>query len=82
MYSAAPIGGKMVLEIQYHPEADVPERCLAKAQKVTANIMRDTPEDQRKFGYIFLVDPGVKIVTFSAGARQGAKQKLEIDVPQ
>lgn len=83
VYSAAPIGGKMVLEVQYHPEADVPERCLAKAQKVTANIMRDTPEDQRKFGYLFLVDPGVTLVSFSSGARQNLKQvfKKPIVVP-
>lgn len=82
VYSAAPMNGKMVLEIQYHPEAEVPERCLAKPQKVTANTLRDTPEDQRKFGYLFLVDPGVKIVSFSAGARQGAKQSVKIDVPE
>lgn len=81
VYSAAPVDGKMVMEIQYHPEADVPERCLAKPKKVTSNILRDTPTDQRKFGYLFLVDPGVKIETFSTGARQGNKQSVKIDVP-
>lgn len=81
VYSAAPVNGKMVLEVQYHPEADVPERCLARAKKITANMLRDTPPDQRRFGYLFLVDPGVKIVKFNAGARQGASQELIIDVP-
>ncbi len=82
VYSAAPIDGKMVLEIQYHPDAEVPERSLAKPKKVTSNILRDTSPDERRFGYIFLVDPGVKIVKFNAGARQGASQELVIDVPQ
>lgn len=82
VYSAAPVDGKMILEIQYHPEAEMPERCLAKAKKVTSNILGSASPDQRKFGYIFLVDPGVKIVSFSAGQRQGSRQSLTIDVPQ
>lgn len=82
VYSAAPVNGKMVLEIQYHPEAEMPERCLVKAKRVTSAILSATSPDERKFGYLFLVDPGVKIVSFSAGARQNARQELIIEVPQ
>ncbi len=84
VYSAAPVGGKMVLEIQYYPESEQPERALSgkKAKKVTESILKAAKPDQRLFGYLFLVDPGVKIVSFSAGARNNAKQQVEIDVPK
>ncbi len=82
VYSIAPVGGKMVMEIQYHPETEVPERCLEKPKKLTASILGSAPQGQRRFGYVFLVTPGVKIVSFSAGARQGSSQPLNIDVPE
>lgn len=84
VYSAAPVGGKMVLEIQYYPESEQPERALngKKPRKVTESVLKAAKPDQRLFGYLFLVDPGVKIVSFSAGARNNAKQQLEIDVPK
>ncbi|HKQ49036.1 MAG TPA: CvpA family protein [Phycisphaerae bacterium] len=82
VYSAAPVGGKMVFEVQYYPESEQPERSLKKAKKLTENVLRSTNPEQRLFGYLFLVDPGVKIVSFSSGARNAGKQTLEIDVPQ
>ncbi len=82
VYSIAPVSGKMILEIQYYPDSEQPERCLKKAKKLTENVLRTTNPDKRFFGYIFLVDPGVKIKSFSAGARNSAKQQLEIDVPK
>jgi hypothetical protein len=84
VYSAAPIGGKTVFEIQYYPESEQPETALKKnkPKKVTENVLRGTKPDKRIFGYLFLVDPGVKIMSFSSGARNAGKQTLEIDVPQ
>jgi hypothetical protein len=81
VYSMAKQGGQTLFEIQYHPEAEVPERSLAKPKKVTANMLRSAPAGERRFGYIFIVDRGVKIVSFSSGGT-GGKQRVEIDVPK
>jgi hypothetical protein len=81
VYSLAKVGGKPYFEIQYHPDAEVPERCLEKPKKVTAAALRDTPPGERKFGYVFIVDPGVKIVSFSSGGT-GGRQSVEIEVPK
>lgn len=82
VYSAAPIGGKMFFEIQYWPTAEVPERCLQarKPLKLTNNVMERANPAERKFGYIFLVDPGVEIVQFSTGGSES--QAVKISVPQ
>lgn len=84
VYAAAPVGGKKVLEIQYYPESEQPEMALKKnkPKKVTESVLRAAKPDDRIFGYLFLVDPGVKIVSFSSGARNAGKQTLAIDVPQ
>jgi hypothetical protein len=81
VYSRAPIGGQVVFEIQYWPNTQMPERCLRKPLKLTPNIMRNTRPSERQFGYIFLVDPGVKIVSFSSGQRDRAFQRINIQVP-
>ncbi len=79
-YAVAKVGNKKWVEIQYHPEADVPERCISKAKKVTNASLQATPKDERRFGYIFVVDPGVHIVTFASGGT-GGKQTVDIKVP-
>ncbi|MEK6643152.1 MAG: CvpA family protein [Planctomycetota bacterium] len=79
-YAVAKQGGQTWVEIQYHPEADVPERCISKAKKVTNAALQSTPKDVRRFGYIFVVDPGVHIVTFASGGT-GGKQTVDIEVP-
>lgn len=81
VYSAAKIGGKLIFEVQYWPEAEIPERCLKEAKKVNANVMKQAKADERKFGYIFLVDPGVEIVSFSTTGK-GEGQKVKIAVPE
>ena len=78
-YAAAKIGGKLVFEIQYYPDAGVPERCLKKPKKITHRILTRGGRNKTKFGYLFLVDPGVKIVSFHAG-RTGS-QSLNIQAP-
>jgi len=78
VYSVAVVGGETIFEVQYWPNAEIPERCLKKPKKLTRNVMKNAKESDRKFGYIFLVDPGVKITSFSAGR---ASQQLDIDVP-
>ena len=78
VYSFAPVEGEMIFEIQYWPAAGIPERCLKKPKKLTRNIMKNAKVSERRFGYVFLVDPGVNIISFSAGR---ATQKLNIDVP-
>lgn len=78
VYSVATIGGETIFELQYWPEAEVPERALKKPKKVTSAALKNATPEERRFGYIFLVDPGVKIVSFSAGKD---RQKIEFDVP-
>lgn len=79
VYSAAPADGQLVLEIQYWPAADVPERCLRPPVKLTRQVMEQAQPSQRRFGYFFLVDPGVQITGFSTGS--GEPQPLRISVP-
>jgi hypothetical protein len=81
VYSIAKIGGKWIVEIQYHPDAEVPERCLQKSKKLTPDMMKKADPKERRFGYLFLVDPGVKITAFSSGGK-GGKQQLDIEVPE
>lgn len=76
----AKVEGKSMIELQYHPEPEVPERCLAKPKRVTTKALQATPEDERFFAYIFVVDPGVKLVKFQSGG-MGSTQQLNIVVP-
>jgi hypothetical protein len=78
-YAAAQVEGKQVFEIQYYPDAEVPERCLQKPKRVTHQVLTSGGRDKTKFGYLFLVDPGVNIVSFHAG-RTGS-QALNIQAP-
>lgn len=81
VYSSAVIGGKTFFEIQYWPEAEMPERCLKPAKKLTDSIMKNAKPPARKFGFIFVVDPGVKIVAFSAATGAVKRQMVSIQVP-
>ncbi len=81
VYSSAMVGNERIFEIQYWPTAEIPERCLKKPKKLTKNIMKNANPAERKFGYIFVVDPGVTITAFSAGRRDGVPQRLKIKVP-
>jgi hypothetical protein len=78
-WQAAKMGNKVYFELQYHPEAEMPERCLEKAKKVRNNDLRDSPEKDKKFGFIFVVDPGVTIKKFTSGK---SSQDLNVKVPK
>ncbi|MCH8271155.1 MAG: hypothetical protein IH985_08110, partial [Planctomycetes bacterium] len=82
-YAAVDIGGQVTFEIQYYPDVLVtgmPERCLKPLKTVKASMLRSAGRENSKFGYIFLVDPGVTIVSFHAGARSGNSQPLNLEV--
>ncbi len=81
VYSAAFVNGRWIYEIQYWPEADIPERCLQEPRVLKPNILKQVKPELQKLGYIFLVDPGVEIVRFSTGGK-GPGQKLKISVPE
>jgi hypothetical protein len=81
VYSAARVSGKLVFEIQYWPEAEVPER-LKEPLRLTASVMKQAKPSERKFGYLFLVDPGVEITSFSTGGGGGGGQRVKIAVPE
>ncbi|HWL92999.1 MAG TPA: CvpA family protein [Phycisphaerae bacterium] len=78
-YAAAEQNGTWTIEVQYDPNSEVPERALKKPTKVTHNIMNQAGKDKTKFGFLFIVEPGAKIVKFSAGAKE--TQTLNIEVP-
>jgi hypothetical protein len=80
VYAAAPVNGKMTIEIQYIEDADTSDLRLKAPKKVTSNLLQNTPKEQRKFGYLFIVDPGVKITGFKSGG-MGSKQTMNIEVP-
>ena len=79
-YAAAQVEGRQVFEIQYYPDAGMPERCLKKPKRVTNRILTRGGRDKTKFGYLFLVDPGVTIVSFHAG-RTGSQTLPNIQAP-
>ena len=82
-YAAVDIGGQPTFEIQYYPDVLVtgtPERCLKAPKTVKASMLRSAGRENSKFGYIFLVEPGVTIVSFHAGGRGGQSQQMNIEV--
>ncbi len=78
-YAAAEINGEPWIEIQYYPDAEVPERCLKKPEKVTEKVLQRVGPDNYKFGFLFLVDPGVRLVSFHPSATKS--QDINIEVP-
>lgn len=68
-YAVARVDGKPWVEIQYHPNPDIPERCVTKPKKVTNAALQLTPKDVRRFGYIFVVHPDSKFTNFKSGPR-------------
>lgn len=82
VYAAAPFGDDLLIEIQYWPASELPERCLKQPLKITKSVLTNAPPDRRLYGYIFIVDPGVRLVSFNAGSRLGGDQSLNITVPE
>jgi uncharacterized membrane protein required for colicin V production len=80
VYAAAVVDGKWHIEIQYHPEAEQPERCLKPPMKITSSVLQNAPPSERKFGFLFIVDPGMQIGSFSSGGT-GTRQPLIILIP-
>jgi len=80
VYSAAVVNGKWMFEIQYKPDAEMPDKpgTLEKPERLTQQIMRDAKPAERKFGYLFLVPPGTHLVKFFTGGRNGQSQTIDI----
>jgi len=77
IYMEAEIDGKLVMELQYHPEPEMPERALEEQRRLTRNVLATRPD--YKYGFIFLVDPGSEITHFRTDGRGGG-QELKISV--
>jgi len=80
VYSAAVVNGKWMFEIQYKPDAEMPDKpgTLEKPERLTQAIMKAAKPSERKFGYIFLVPPGKHLVKFFTGGRNGQSQAIDI----
>lgn len=80
VYSAAVVNGKWVFEIQYKPDAEMPDKpgTLEKPERLTQTIMKNAKPEERKFGYLFLVPPGTHLVKFFTGGRNGQSQEIDI----
>ena len=80
VYSAAVVNGKWVFEIQYKPDAEMPDKpgTLEKPERLTQTIMKNAKPEERKFGYLFLVPPGTHLVKFFTGGRNGQAQDIDI----
>lgn len=78
VYIDATIDGKRTLELQYWYEPMQEERCLEPPIKMTPNLLKANA-NSFEFAYIFIVDPGVKIVKFYTSAR--SPQDCTIEVP-
>lgn len=73
-YVAAEIEGTWKIEIQYNPMSEVPERALKQPSHIKHSKITQAGPDNVRFGFLFVVDPGVKIVSFSPGA--GKSQEI------
>lgn len=80
-YAIARIGGREVLELQYYPHAEMPERCLQPPKRVTRRVLQRAGPDRSRFGFLFLVDPGVEIVRFHV-ARNRSQAITHIRAPE
>lgn len=80
VYSAAVVNGKWVFEIQYKPDAEMPDKpgTLEKPERLTQTVMKNAKPAERKFGYLFLVPPGTHLVKFFTGGRNGQSQEIDI----
>lgn len=80
VYSAAVVNGKWVFEIQYKPDAEMPDKpgTLEKPERLTQTVMKNAKPTERKFGYLFLVPPGTHLVKFFTGGRNGQSQEIDI----
>lgn len=80
-YVAMEENGKTIIEFQYDPTSEQPERALKKPTKFTHAKLSSAPKDKIKFGFLFVVDPGVKIVEFSPNGKATQQMATPIEVP-
>lgn len=67
-YAIAKINGKWVYEIQYWPNAEIPERALHEPKRVTRRVLDQAGAANAYFGFIFLVPSDVvQIKEFQSG---------------
>ncbi len=80
-YLAVEENGKTTFEMQYDPTSEVPERALKKPTKFTHSRLSSLPPEKIKFGFLFVVTPGVRIVKFSANNTTSQDMVTPIEVP-
>lgn len=76
-YAIAKINGRWVYEIQYWPNAEIPERALQDPKRVTRRVLDAAGPANSYFGFLFLVP---KDVTEIKEFQSGKGKPLELDI--
>jgi len=77
-YRSAEVRGEQLLELQYWPAAEQPERALREPRQVRE---RDLEKDGQ-LTYLFLIPPGRSITVFKTGTQQRDLTSLNLKAPQ
>jgi len=75
----ANVGGHRVLELQYWPDAPMPERALKPFRRIRDS---DFQQPDSKLYYLFLVRPGARIVKFTTGRAETDLSHLNLVAPR
>ncbi len=75
--AVADVGGERYVEIQYWPNATIPERCIQPARKVRDQHLRG---DYLVF-YLYLMPPGSKPIRFESGRGGEDLRRLNLVAP-
>lgn len=67
-YAIAKMNGRWVYEIQYWPNAEIPERALKDPKRLTRSVLDQAGQANAYFGFLFLVPKDVSEITkFQSG---------------
>jgi len=77
-YRSAEVRGEQLLELQYWPTAEIPERALRDPREIQE---RDLEKDGQ-LTYLFLIPPGQTIKVFKTGTQQRDLTSLNLKAPQ
>ena len=72
------VDGRRQFAIQYYSEAEMPDRCLQEPRTINHRVLEEQGPQNTKFGYFFLVNPGVTLKKFYVGR---VSQEINIPVP-